>query len=531
MANAIGQLTQMPRVPGVTPPAPKPEPGAVYTSEIEKLQPKIEEVRGKRATAETEASKLAAEKETFGAEQAVRKAEGVAQAGEQFQKTMAEAPMRPELEEKVKQEKDFFFQPSQRDGMTMATIASFLMVLGTSIGKGGKNNAMAALSGLNGMMEGYRKRSDELYKQEKQQFESNAKALKDQIGTLRQALQDYEKQASVDKQGALQKLDIALAKEGADFLKARVQRQGVVNLLPELIRQEKTLDAQINNYEKKRADAQEAARRDRERLETQRLIQQERLAAQQQMQEGRLQAKPQGKGGSALNDRYAFNINEAFSQAAIDLLNVSQMPANTTLGMFAGMTGQSGDTMLKSLSNTFARTITPEESRMMQQIVSGLDQNMARALGGGYATSSTKAIVNAYKEQVAQSGDSAAAQAMFLARMKQELGVLSKAFKNHPGANEGYVADMNEYMNELEKAIPFNVQQVLAANRGNQQTISQKFEGLSKQPSKVPLPQSGAPTVTPSAQAQPPQAPKEGDTAVSKSGKSMIFKNGQWEYQ
>ena len=110
MATAIGQMTQMPRVPGVTPTAPKPEPGAVYTSEIEKLQPKIEDVRVKRAAAETEAGKLAAEKETFGAEQAVRKAEGIAQAGEQFQKTMAEAPMRAELEEKVKQEKDFFFQ-------------------------------------------------------------------------------------------------------------------------------------------------------------------------------------------------------------------------------------------------------------------------------------------------------------------------------------------------------------------------------------------------------------------------------------
>jgi hypothetical protein len=172
------------------------------------------------------------------------------------------------------------------------------------------------------------------------------------------------------------------------------------------------------------------------------------------------------------------------------------------------MTGQSGDTILKSLSNNFARAVTKEDSRLMQQIVSGLDQNMARALGGGYANSSAKAIVNAYKEQVAQFGDSAAAQAMFLARMKQELEVLSKAFKNHPGANEGYVNDMKEYVDSLNQAIPFNVQQVIAANRGNQRTISQKFQSLSQQPSAIRLPQTGVPAAP--AATRPPAAQETG---------------------
>jgi hypothetical protein len=72
--------------------------------------------------------------------------------------------------------------------------------------------------------------------------------------------------------------------------------------------------------------------------------------------------------------------------------------------------------------------------------------------------------------------------------MKQELGVLAKAFKNHPGSNEGYVRDMQEYMDDLNKAIPFNVSDVIAANRGKKQTVTEKFSKLAQTPAVVPLP-------------------------------------------
>ena len=90
---------------------------------------------------------------------------------------------------------------------------------------------------------------------------------------------------------------------------------------------------------------------------------------------------------------------------------------------------------------------------------------------------------------------------MFLARMKQELGILFKNFKNHPGANEGYVNQANEYMGELDQAIPFNVSQVIAATRQDRITNTQQFGSLVQQPSTPPkLPTaSTTPSTTPPA--------------------------------
>jgi hypothetical protein len=324
--------------------------------------------------------------------------------------------------------------------------------------------------------------------------------------------------STVDKLKAEQELAVTLAESQADFVKQNINKFGLPATIQYLQQLRNASQRAVEKQRDIERRAEAKARETADRQAFQKEMQQDRLAAQRQLQADRLANQASRRGG-ALNDRYAFNINEAFSQAAIDLLNVSQMPEKTTLGAFAGMTGQSGDTILKSLSNNFARAVTKEDSRLMQQIVSGLDQNMARALGGGYANSSAKAIVNAYKEQVTQFGDSAAAQAMFLARMKQELEVLSKAFKNHPGANEGYVNDMKEYVDSLNQAIPFNVQQVIAANRGNQRTISQKFQSLSQQPSAIRLPQTGVPAAPPTSTGVP-QAATPASESVSVGGKT-----------
>ena len=415
----------------------------------------------------------------------------------------AEEPIRLAEDEKMKAR----FAPTRETAMEMAGLYSLINVIGFAIGRGGKQSSMQALSAMNGMLEGYRQGSTDRFNQEKKLFDANLKQLTDNVNTLTNRLQRVVQLSTVDKLKAQQELTVALAESGADFVKENINKFG----LPATIQYLKQVQTAAQRAVDKERDferrAEAKARETADRQAFQKELQQQRLDAQRQLQADRLANQASRRGG-ALNDRYAFNINEAFSQAAIDLLNVSQMPEKTTLGAFAGMTGQGGDTIIKSLANNFARAVTKEDSRLMQQIVSGLDQNMARALGGGYANSSAKAIVNAYKEQVAQFGDSAAAQAMFLARMKQELEVLSKAFKNHPGANEGYVNDMKEYVDSLNQAIPFNVQQVIAANRGNQRTITQKFQSLSQQPSSIRLPQTGVPSAP--AATRPPAAQETG---------------------
>jgi hypothetical protein len=204
---------------------------------------------------------------------------------------------------------------------------------------------------------------------------------------------------------------------------------------------------------------------------------------------------PGKAGGSSVganNARYAFQIVESGLQATQDLLNVAQAPSDTVLGTFSGMVGQSGDKIISSLKNTFARNLTSEDERMLQQLISGVEYNVGRALGGGYANSSSGNVLKIYEQQVPKEGDSPIVTAMFLARMKQELGILFKSFKNHPGATDGYVEQLNEAASQLNEAIPFNVSQVIAASRGDRITNTEQFSNLVQQPSTPPK----LPTVT-----------------------------------
>jgi hypothetical protein len=137
---------------------------------------------------------------------------------------------------------------------------------------------------------------------------------------------------------------------------------------------------------------------------------------------------------------------------------------------------------------------------MFAQLVAGLDQNMARTLGGGYANSGAKHAIEAYKQQLPRAGDSAATSALFLARFKQELGIFADVFEAHPGSSDKMAGKVNNYMNAVNKAIPYNVNDVLDATRGSRQTINQQFEELATPRGDINLPvDSGNAASTPSA--------------------------------
>jgi len=333
------------------------------------------------------------------------------------------------------------------------------------------------------------------------------------VKSFTKELERITKLAATNRAAAEKDAVSLFAKEGADFYKQHAEKYGALTTL-ELAKANLKNAEQTATYLQRERDRREAAEA---RLTQARQANDFRLALQAnkttivgqdkegnlivQHGDGRIK-KVSGLGeitkiptagsgakASAQNQRYAFNIVEAFGQAAIDLSNITTLPKGTTLGTFAGMTGQSGDSLLSSLRNSFARTVTPDDERAMQQLVSALDFHMSRALGGGYASSSTKSILDAYKSQVAQAGDSPVAQALFLARMKQELKVLRKVFGSHPGANEGYLKDMDDFVRQLDSVIPFEVQDVTNASRGSKESMTDNLKKVYQTPSNIALPQ------------------------------------------
>ena len=182
-------------------------------------------------------------------------------------------------------------------------------------------------------------------------------------------------------------------------------------------------------------------------------------------------------------------MQNSFGQAAKDLVNISNLPAGTALGTFGQLAGKSGDTLLSGLQAAIARKLTTTDQREFGQFVAALDANMSRILGGGYASSTARGLVESYNSQVAKEGDSPAVQAMFLARFKQELDTFAENYKTYPGSKPEMIQAVQKQNEEIKEAIPWTVEQVIAATNksGSKVTISRKFsDALNARPNNAP---------------------------------------------
>jgi hypothetical protein len=358
------------------------------------------------------------------------------------------------------------FHPTKENLASLGALFSMVSTLGMIVGASGKAGANNAMNAMTGMLKGWQSGRKDLYEKEVKEFDKEYKRITDIRNEIQKKLEKSIALESTNKELAFLERESARQLAGPNtVLDLTIARQGAMAGI-DLIKGAFNIDAQ---YKKLESDAKNRSEDRALRLEIAKL-------------------KSSGKGGAA-NDRYAFNINESFAQAATDVLNIAQMPKDTFLGTFAGLTGQSGDTLTSSLRNTFARkALTKDDERLMQQVVSGLEFNMSRALGGGYASSGAKYMIDIYKQQVPKQGDSPIVTAMFLARIKQELGVLAKSFNGHPGATPKYVQQMDDYMNEMNKAIPFNVIDVTKAARQNKTTISDQATKIANAQSNMSLP-------------------------------------------
>jgi hypothetical protein len=177
---------------------------------------------------------------------------------------------------------------------------------------------------------------------------------------------------------------------------------------------------------------------------------------------------------SAVNDRLAWTIQESSIQTGADLVNIARLPFGAELSALSGLSGKTGTGFTSSLANATARKLDTNEQRVFQQRVAGFEANISRAMGGGYAASSTKQIMDQYKEQVAREGDDPIIMASFLSRSKQELTLLNKAFKAHPGANAAEIKNMDAMIKELDSVITWSNNDIDAAlNATGRPTLSQ----------------------------------------------------------
>ena len=407
------------------------------------------------------------------------------------------------------------FKPSQESMSGFAALGSLMMVAGTMMGSKGRLAGIGAMNNIAGMLKGYQSGRKDLYEQERQQFEENMKIQERNRADIKEAFNLALKMAPTNLRGAEDFLNKTFASKGMTMPQAMLKTSGVMHTIGTVngaldkadnitkqiaeslgyqnVTSRKDLEARIaataagttaqsaaqKDERQKRLDEsliaeREAAKKNPKNLQeytwtengqkkTEPLSVEEAFAKRDQEGVADFQKAPTGR-ASAQNQRFAFNVREAFAQTAQDLKNVTLMPKDTVLGAFSGLTGQAGSGLVDSLRNVFAREVTPEDQRQFQILISGFENNLSRALGGGYANSGSARAVDAYKTQVAREGDSPSAKALFLARAKQELNILSEAYDTYPGVTPEDTNFIKKYTDVINQAVPFDVADVVIAS-------------------------------------------------------------------
>lgn len=409
------------------------------------------------------------------------------------------------------------FHPTKDSIQTLSGLFSIIGLVGAAMGGAGKQSATMALNSMGGMMKGWQQGRADLFKKEKEEFDKNMLRVKSVLDDAYKDADRAYKTLAYNRQEAEALAAQSAAKLGGQVGRQILEKQGVENYVKYLDGVRKDLQHAETLASQERRAQQQMAARERQHKET--MEQRERLA------------KTKGT-GSAANTRYAFNMSEAFAQAAQDLVNITRMPQNTVMGNFAELAGKSGDSLKAGLTAALGRQLTNQDQRMFAQLVAGLDQNMARTLGGGYAQSSAKHMIDAYKQQIPREGDTAASAALFLARFKQELQIFADVYEAHPGSTEGFNNKVKKYMDSVDKAIPFTVDDVLNASRGGRQTINQQFATLASQPFSMQIPTEGDGLAAPTGpMAAPPQTPTANRPAGVPANAQFSPSTNSWWWQ
>ena len=492
------------------------------TGSVQDLRTKMSEAERQASEASTKATQAGEREATLRKEKSAEYAPVMEKMGKRIEeeqgKTVAPLEALPELQQTQ-------ISPEQtKEAFT--TFLTFAMLGGALT----RQPMLAAMNNMTAAMKGWQEGDTARTKAELESFDRNFK-----IAQAKRSGQIEERKAAHEKyKGDIQGLELAekqIALKYEDQIAAELARKGDFNALS------KHYDSLAKNYETAIHHANQVEQQNRRLAETEKRDQQRhqqmmaklssgggekalspygKVAQDEGLKPGTQQYQDRvkqlegekaaaGKGG-AVNTRLAYSIAENFGQATADLVNVATVPEGTVLSAFNDMAGKSGESLTSAARNTFSRNMTSEDARVMGQLVAGLETSMARVLGGGYASSSTIAIMDLYKSQIPREGDSAMVTAAFLARIKQELGIVAKNFKEHPGATKGQIEMIKDYMDEINQVVPFDVKTVRDALRGSRSTLTKQSTDLLNMPStNNPLPQGREQTTPASDDAQKAQ--------------------------
>lgn len=437
------------------------------------------------------------------------------------------------------------FVPSQTTAPLLGVVFATIGATGMLLGGLSKNNAKAALSAMNGMAEGFSKGKEDLYKQERQTFDTNVKAMTQRMSILKSKLDVAREKMKYDADAADLEANAAFAEAGADFLKTNKDKFGLQDSITKLETQIKQNDTWARLMETKKSAAikeleaqkfkahqSELERTQREFLQSQAIESRERQAASDRalrasIAEGQRSSEAQGrelraqiaqdqlaaKGAKTpgFSDRFGFgeNVAIASNEAAKTISNIMGLPVETTSGLFGGRQTTS---LFTAPIDAFVNKLTPESAQRYIPEVNKLAYYIAQMQKAGRVVGVQEvALIN--KAIEIKENDTLETVATRLAQARQMVEKIIEIKLVSPNTPDALKETYKQNLEDIKAAIPFTVEEInkFVIKRDKKKTFGEALSERYK--------------------TQDSSGPKEGDENISSSGKSIVFKNGQWVYK
>jgi hypothetical protein len=422
---------------------------------------------------------IAGAREAMESQRSVGKEQAKSRVESDFAKKFAEAPQRSELE-KISSDVAAPFIPTRDNAQSLAAIFMLTNIAGFAMGAGGKRNAQAAMSGMNGMLEGYQKGRQDLYKKEKDSFDTNIKQLKTRYDMLDRQLKEALETYKTDKEAGLREADIAYAQAGADFYKQYADKFGLAAMY-EFHKQAYDSANKMwteKNREDERARTQafretQEANRAAERARAQK-IQEDAARKTDEYRARRLQQGEQGKAGGGVSGpggAVQFRYNQAMTNAGLQLAaavgNLADIPMKSAPPLLAETLTNPTKSISDSVVQFLGQKITQEDSRAMQQILAGMSRAITTIEASGRPSGATEASIKEFGKVSPRAGDAKINYYLFLAESKQVMEILVKDLIA-AGANKEQVDFASKARDEVSKIVTWNVRdinRILASGR------------------------------------------------------------------
>jgi len=234
---------------------------------------------------------------------------------------------------------------------------------------------------MNGMMDGYRKGRDDLYKKERTEFDKNFNAMMKKHAEFRQEMEDAVKLAATNKEEGFRAAEMAAIKAGSPVVLAKLRKgelMGSYNLVNE---SQKGAEHALGVEAKLRADEAAAAQRERHHREN--AARAERMAKEKMSHAEKMaELKSMNRPASATNERYANTVYRSSNEVLRSLELVEKQGITTGGGVLGSVVGKG--TIPSEIQRYLGQAMTDEAQRNYNTAMSGIALELAYVLNGGY---------------------------------------------------------------------------------------------------------------------------------------------------